>query len=76
VFCLQEKRGSTVIMVINMNKRSILNFIVGGIIIALATIGILQKYRLLHRLKENIKLKEEINAIPLKMPTIRPPNYV
>jgi len=51
-------------MAISMNKKSILNVIVGGIIFTLAATGILLKYRFLRRLKNKIQLREEINAIP------------
>jgi len=51
-------------MAISMNKKSILNVIVGGIIITLAATGILLKYRFLRRLKYKMQLREEINAIP------------
>ena len=51
-------------MAISMNKKSILNVIVGGIIFTLAATGILLKYRFLRRLKDKIQLREEINAIP------------
>ena len=51
-------------MAISMNKKSILNVIVGGIIFTLAATGILLKYRFLRRLKYKMQLREEINAIP------------
>jgi hypothetical protein len=51
-------------MAISMNRKSVLNAIASGIIVTLAAIGILLKYRFHSRLKEHIQLKEEMAAIP------------
>ena len=41
-------------MVISMNRKSVLNAIAGGIIVASVTTGLFLKYRSFRQLKENI----------------------